>query len=124
MMAALVLSGCVANTVGQTLYPGAQSFSFRQAATGSTNTYACAPQGPGGATPQVRAQAMHRFFEGESNRFAEAQVAAMMETAGSASEAQMQAGGARLDAATDAFADRMFDEGNKRFKCVLTATEG
>jgi hypothetical protein len=123
LAAVLVLSGCVANSVGQALYPGAQSFSYAAAATGSTNTYACAPTGPGGATPQLRAQAMHRFFETESGRFADAQVAEMMKTAGSATEAQMQAGGARLDAATNAFADRMFKEGDTRFKCVLAATD-
>ena len=123
VVVALVLAGC--NTAApvqpaQPVQPAGQAFSY--STKDSVNTYTCAPKGPGGATPQARAKAMHSHFQAETDRFAEKQTADMMKAYNTQDPAQIKASEKRLDAAARAFADRMYSEGDSKFKCVLSSS--
>ena len=120
VIVALVLAGCNTASPVQTARPAGQSFIY--STKESVNTYTCAPNGPGGATPEARAKAMHSYFQAETDRFAEKQTADMMKAYNTQDPAQIKASEKRLDAAASAFADRMYNEGDSKFKCVLSSS--
>ena len=115
-----MLTGCNTTAPVKTVAPAGQAFSY--STKDSVNTYTCAANGPGGATPEARAKAMHSYFEAETDRFAEKQTADMMKAYNTQDPAQIKASEKRLDAAASAFADRMYNEGDSKFKCVLSSS--
>ena len=123
VVAALVLAGCNPQAPVQTAPTSGQSFSYASKASDTVNTYTCAAKGPGGGTAEARSKAMHAFFEAETTAFAARQTADMMQAYGTNDPAKIKASEQRLDKAADAFADRMYSEGDAKFKCVLSSSK-
>lgn len=113
-----VLAGCSPEGLAQTIYPGAQSFTYRSEAAETANTYVCAPEGPGGKTPEARAKATHRFVEREVMQFA-AQQAALMMAAADEGEGAAKLFDRAFIAAGDAFGEKLFTDTDRQFKCFM-----
>lgn len=112
---AVALSGCMPQAGAPPQEPGAQVFAFRSAYSPDVLRYSCAPEGPGGAI-DARAQAAHRYFDREVERFVEGQADQMIKAMDSGvSEAAFNR---KMDEASAAFAARVGPEMDRRFACA------
>ncbi len=111
----LALSGCGPGFVASAAYPDGKTYSFRSADSESVIAYACAAQGPGGS--QDARPAAHRFFDAESQEFAETEVSKLFADFESARSDREIARG--MNARADAWAEATALEMERRFRCLM-----